>query len=520
MATFELIIGLLFGGCLLVLLARRVGLPYPALLAVAGAALAFVPAMPKVTLDPSLALALFVAPVLLNAGYDTSLRDLRDNWRPVAALSVVVVCVTALTVAVTARAIVPQMPWSVAATLGAIVSPPDATAVTAILRRLHPPHRLLVVLEGESLLNDATALLIWRLALMAAVGGGLSWGNAAPAFLLTAVGGVVAGYVLARLYLLLTTHVDDTAIEVLLQFLATFSVWLLADRMGMSAIVTMVVFALTIARSVPFRVTPQTRIASNSVWEVAVLGLSILAFIMMALQLQGVQRRLHAHPAFMLGFAVAVCGAVIGTRIVWVALYNVAVRWKNRHFGTDLRRPMTLPTWRTGAVVAWSGMRGIVTLATALAIPAQGADGHPFPYRDLLVFTAFCVVLATLVLQGLTLPLLLSRLDFPGDDPVGGEIRMARAHTARAALATLEGDAYPEAILRREYRARLHRAVAADASVDPPELARARQRALAAERALLAELRATEAIGDAAFRRIEQELDLAELDAQARTEEP
>ncbi len=482
MATFELILGLLFAGCLLVLLAGQVRLPYPALLALAGGGLAFVPGLPSVALDPSLALALFVAPVLLNAGYDTSLRDLRDNWRPVAALSVVVVGLTAAAVAVVARAMVPDMPWAVAAALGATVAPPDASAAVTVLRRLAPPHRLQVVLEGESLLNDATALLIWRLALLAAAsGGGLSWGQVVPAFLLTSAGGVIAGYGLARLYMLLTARVEETAIAVLLQFLATFAVWLLASRIGLSAIVTMVVYALTIAHSAPARMPARTRLTSNAVWEVVVLGLSILAFIMMGLQMQGILPRLRGHVGQFAGFALAVCATVIAVRMAWVMAYNVAVRWKNRHFGASLRRPMMLPTWRTGLVVGWSGMRGIVTLAIALALPAHTAHGA-FPYRDLLVFAAFCVVLATLVVQGLTLPLLLRALHLTGDDtvaergPPGARRDGARGAGGAGRRRPFRGDPAPHlsrpAAPRRRGR-RLRRAAAPGAG--PP--ARGRRRA-------------------------------------------
>ncbi len=518
MAIFQLVIALLTGGCLLSLLAGRLGLPYPALLAIAGAGLALVPGVPEVALDPALALALLVAPVLLDAAYDTSLRDLRDNWRPVASLSVLLVCVTTAVVAVVARWLVPDMPWPIAVALGATVSPPDAAAATAVLRRLAPPHRVLVVLEGESLLNDATALLIWRLAIGAAVSGSLSWTRAAPLFLLTSVGGVAAGYLLARAYMRLTRRVDDMAVNILLQFLGCFGVWLLADRLGLSAVITTVTYGLTIAQHAPRHSAARLRLTAFSVWEVAVFGLNVLAFILVGLQLRGILHRIDGHLGAYLAFAAAICATVVVVRFAWVETYISGILLKNRLFGVSTRRPMMLPSHRSGALVAWCGMRGIVTLATALALPERAGQGA-LPYRDLLVFAAFAVVLATLALQGLTLPALLSRLHLADDGSVGNEVRLARAATARAALRALDGDGPEYATLRRDYAARIHRAESGEHAADRPDLALARRGAVDAERAALMDLRAREAIGDAAFRRVEEELDLAEVEAAIRLAE-
>ena len=230
MAIFELVIALLLVGAVLALWADKIGVPYPALLALAGAALALIPGTPQVMLDPELALALFVAPVLLDAAYDASPRDLKQNLIAVSSLALLVVGVTIAAVAVIARLFVPGMSWAAAVALGAIVAPPDASAATAVLRRLRPPHRLVVILQGESLFNDAGALLVYRVAVAAATGGVLSHWSVAPMFVLTCGGGVVLGVVLARFYMWLTTHVDDIPIWVLLQFIGTFAVWMLADR--------------------------------------------------------------------------------------------------------------------------------------------------------------------------------------------------------------------------------------------------------------------------------------------------
>ena len=219
MALFELVIALLLAGALLVVWSRRIGVPYPALLSLAGAAAALLPGTPEIVLEPELTLALFVAPTLLDTAFDASLRDIRDNWVPIGALAVIVVALTVAAVAVLVRALVPGMPWPAAVALGAIVAPPDASAATAVLRQLRPPHRLMVILEGESLLNDAMALMIYRVAVTAAGGSAFGW-HLAPELMLTAGGGGLLGWLLARLWIVIPLHRTEIALSVLLQFLA------------------------------------------------------------------------------------------------------------------------------------------------------------------------------------------------------------------------------------------------------------------------------------------------------------
>jgi CPA1 family monovalent cation:H+ antiporter len=228
METFEWIIALLLGAALLSALARRLGAPYPTFLAAGGVAIAFFPDSPRWTLDPHLALTLFVAPVLLDAAYDTSLRDLRDNWKPVAGLVVAAVGVTTFAVALTARWLVPGMPWAVAVALGAIVAPPDAAAATAVMRQVNLPHRLLKILEGESLLNDASALLVYRLAILAFVAGDLTFSRFAPVFLLTVFGSLAAGFVCAFVFPPLIGRVEDVPTALIVQFTMTFGLWIAA----------------------------------------------------------------------------------------------------------------------------------------------------------------------------------------------------------------------------------------------------------------------------------------------------
>ena len=510
MVIFELVIGLLLVGAVLALWADRLAVPYPALLALSGAVLALVPGTPQVSLDPQLALALFVAPALLDAAYDASPRDLKANLIPVVSLALGMVALTIGAVALVARILVPDMGWPAAIALGAIVAPSDASAATAVLRRLQPPHRVLVILEGESLFNDASALLVFRMAVVATMTGAVSGWSVIPTFLLTCGGGVVAGIILARTYLWLTSRVHDIPISVLLQFVGTFAVWLLADRLGLSAIITVVSYAMTLARRVPGRVDARHRISSYAVWEVAVFVLNVLAFVLIGLQLRMILTRTHGSDWHTFALcAGAVCATVILVRIFWVMSHSVIVRWKGR--------PRS--SFGVGLVISWCGMRGIVTLAAALALP-DGAPSDAFPYRDLIILCAFCVVLSTLVVQGMTLRPLIAALGLKDDGSVEREVKIARAETARAALRILESEQASVSIetLRREYEARLR---STDGEAVPPGssdtgLTDVQRRAVGAQRQVLMDLRERSVIGDDAFHAAEEELDLLELTADSR----
>ncbi len=536
MYVFEVIIALLLGGAALTLLAQRLGTPYPALVALAGAALALVPGTPTLVLDPELALTLFVAPVLLDAAFDASPRDLRANWRVVAGLALGAVVLTVIAVAGTARLLVPGMPWAAAIALGAIVAPPDAAAATAVLRQLQPPHRLLVILEGESLFNDASALLIYRLAVGAMIAGAFSLAGVLPTLVIVTLGSVALGLVLSRVIILLTARIEDVAIAVVVQFCGTFGVWLLAERLRLSGILTVVAFAMATAPRAAELIPARIRIPSYAVWEFAVFVLNVLAFILVGFQLKGILGRIDT--ATLINYAAiaaAVCLATIVARIAWVSGAAAVSRWRCRPRldGTPSPRDVIALSPRAAAVVGWCGMRGIVTLAAALALP-MGGPGAAFPYRDLILFTAFSVVLGTLVVQGMTLRPLMNRLQLEDDGSVEREVRLARVETLRAGLAAttvLPGEE-TAGLLRRRYEILLRRAEedltngtgASDAAAphvrDGGALsadAAIVRTATSAERQRLIALRADGTIGDTAFQRIEQELDWEELDLQQLT---
>ncbi|MFC6745665.1 cation:proton antiporter [Methylobacterium persicinum] len=508
MVIFEWTVMVLLGAVILTALAGRLGAPYPAFLAVGGAALAFVPGVPNLRLDPELALALFLAPILLDAGFDASLRDLRHSWQPVLGLAVGAVVVTTLAVAVVARIVVPDMPLAAAIALGAIVAPPDAVAALAVLKHAPMPHRLATILRGESLLNDAASLLLYRLAVGAAVAGGFHAEQVAPSFLLGVAGSLVAGPLLAIAFVAITRRVTDPPTAIVLQFVAAFGLWLAAERLQMSGVLVVVTFAMMVARKAPGVTAPRARIVSYAVWDTAVFVINVLAFVLIGIQIDPILARLNGTDqwqAIILAAAVFVTVTVV--RIAWV-LPTSGLR------GFGLGKTGDRSRLGAGMAVSWAGMRGIVTVAAALALP------QAFPYRDLAVFTAFVTVLGSLILQGLTLSPLLRYLRLPDDDPVGREAGRARAAAYGAALESLESgeDCASTDALRAEFRTALSEAEAHEEGRAPESLPAdaARRDAIIAARTKVLEMRRQGEIGDDAYFLLEEEFDWAELNATPR----
>ena len=506
MQMFEWILLLLFTAVVLTNLAERLAVPYPSLLAIAGVGLAFLPFGPQIRIEPELVLALFVAPALLDAAFDTSPRDLRRNAVPIASMAVVAVVLTAALVAFLGWRFA-GLPIAAAIALGAIVSPPDPVAANEVLRSLRIPLRIGLVLQGEGLLNDATALLIYRAA-VAAAAGSFSLVGDAPILVLAAVVSVAAGYVLARLFQIASAFVRDQASSIVLQFVCAFGVWLLSERLTLSPIVTMVVYAMTLAQAAPARLGPRLRISSYSVWETAVFVVNVLAFVLMGLQARTIIERLSPDQRWgSLVFGLSVLAVVIVVRIAWLAVYRGIVA-TIRQWRPGLADRMASRDPRGAIVMGWSGMRGLITLATAFALPQH------FPGRDLIVLCAFCVVLGTLVIQGFTLRPLLRLLRLQDDRAVERDLSRARVTVIQAGLDSLDGETSPAAVAVREQYAAA-RKVAEDqhepqARTQYDEL---RLRAIVAQRAVLHQLRARGEISDEAFNRIQEELDWSELDA-------
>jgi CPA1 family monovalent cation:H+ antiporter len=506
MEIFQWLLMLLVGAVFLTAIARYLKLPYPSLLAVGGAVIALLPNAPEFTLHPELALAVFVAPVLLDAAFDTSLRDLRRYWVPVVSLVVVAVGITTFAVAWLVHSLLPDIPWAAAIALGAIVAPPDAAAASAILRQLNIPHRMVVILEGESLLNDATALLIYRLAVSAAMGS--TFNTSVVAWQgLAMIGSVIAGFVLAQLFVRIVERVKDVPSAIIMQFVGAFGVWILADELGLSAIVTVVTFAITAARITPERTPASLRIPSYAVWDTVVFVLNVLAFVAIGLQVRPILDSLEADErTHYLQIAGLVFATVMTVRIAWVFAYNGIGMLKRRLFGAGSWPGEFVPTVAAMTIVGWCGMRGIVTLATAFALP------DAFPYRELILLCAFTVVAGTLVVQGLTLRPLILLFGIKDDGTVEKEIFGAQCKLARIAAEIIDADGSDAAQMLRAEFVMPSDAEIADGSVTE-HAARNRLRAqiVAAQRRALVRMRDTGVIADDAFHRIEEHLDRVEV---------
>ena len=498
MFLFESMLTLVLVAIVLLQVSRRLAIPYPAMLAMAGVLVGALPWAPDISIDPQLALALFIAPVLLDAAYDLPPRTLRHNWLPLLALAAVAVLLTTSAVA-WAGVTFAGLPLAAAIALGAIVAPPDAAAATAMLGRFSLPRRTVTVLKGESLLNDATALLIFTTAVTVA-----SEPASLPGLLLAVPGGLVLGVLAGRAYILISGTLVGTLGGTLFQFAATFGVWIIADRLHLSAILCVVAYAMTIARTMPERMSPRDRVHSYSVWEAAVFLLNVLGFLLMGLQARAVVARLEASGMWQaIGFAAVVLVIVVLVRLAWVLLYNRVIYLLNRWRG----RPDS-PRLAQGLVVGWCGMRGLVTLATALALPAS------FPQRDLIVLSAFAVIMGTLVAQGLTLGPLIRWLNFAPDTSFEQSYSSSRQVLLEAAIASLGERTGPAATRLREgfmaesalpLDGRHPRAVS--------EIDSLHRRSIKAMRRALADLRRSGQIDDDVFHAHEQELDWVELAA-------
>ena len=505
MLIFELLMVMMIGAVALTGLARWWRLPYPSLLAIFGCVLVFLPGIPHFVLQPELALTLFVAPVLVDAVSKTSLRDLHAYRWPIAGLVVMAVVATTTAVAVVVHIFVPTLPWAAAIALGAIVAPPDAAAATAVLRDAPMPHRLRQILEGESLLNDASALLIYRVAVSAAMGAGTGVLETAPTLLLVVAGSIAVGVCVGWAWLHLVRRVDNVPSAIVLQFVGSFGLWMVAERIGLSGILTVVAYAIYLAQSAPMSLPASIRLPSHAVWETVVFILNALAFVLVGLQLGPILERLS--PSVRIDYALvafAVLGTVISARVVWIAFAYLSSHLIDKNRGRLSSQRLLPPTVKGGIVISWCGMRGIVTLATALALP-DGANS--FPGRDLILVTAFVVVLGTLVFQGLTLRPLLLWFNLNDDPTVERETEIARAFAVRAAIDSLDGDHSAAAdALRREYA----QLTSSAEGGGPTALPRLRRKSIEAARREIARLRHDRIIGDDAYRLVEAQLDRAE----------
>jgi monovalent cation/hydrogen antiporter len=502
-------------------LARRVGLPYPILLVIGGLALSLVPGLPRITLAPDVVFFVFLPPLIFSAGYLTSLRDFRTQLRPIGVLAVGLVLATIFGVAGVAHAMIPGLGWPAAFVLGAVVSPTDPVAATVVARRLGVSRRVVTILEGESVVNDATGLAALHVAVAAAVVGVFSVGAAALDFgFVIVVGGIVGvatGWCAGRLLRL----TNDELTTVALTLLTPYAAYLLANVLGVSGILSAAAAGVTLRQFMSRAVTPQARVAARAVWDVLVFLLNGTLFILTGLALSVVWPALspaeHATPWMLLGYGALISAVVIAIRLAWIPFGVLVPRWLHLYGN----HPHRYPEWRETTVIGWSGMRGVLSLAAALALPVATQRGAPFPARALILYLTFAVILVTLVFQGGTLPLVLRRLGARDRGDAAREEASARLRAADAALERLEelrgrGSDVLVDQLQDSYRARSTRL--ADGSTtgecEPAEghsYAWLRQEALTAERHEIIALRDIGAIGDDVLQALEYELDVEAL---------
>jgi monovalent cation/hydrogen antiporter len=507
----EIIFVLLTFVAAITLAARRIGIPYPILMVLGGLVLGAIPGLPRVELDPEIVLLVFLPPILFSAAYLGSPRELWRNVRPISLLAFGLVLTTTAAVAIVMMVLVPSIGWPAAIALGAIVSPPDAIAATAIAQRLGLPRRLVTILEGESLVNDATALVTYRLAVTAIGLASVSFGGAAVAFVTVALGGLAFGLAVGFAVTWVLNRIDDPPVEVLISVIAPFAAYLPAEEFRVSGVLAAVTAGLILGSRAPRVLSSDTRILGSSTWQMITFVVNGLAFILIGLQLPAVLEAISDLSAGeLLGLAAAVCLTVVVVRLLWVfpATYLPRILIP----GLASRDPA--PPAGTVLILGWAGMRGAVSLAAALALPSD------VPQRDLLIFLTFAVIVVTLVGQGLTLPWLIRRVGLGDDGSVEHEELHAREAAAEAALARLEelraevpGHVPLIEQLREQYLHRTeHYERAHDPEAEPDEEERDHQAiraaVLDAERYSIIDLRDRGVIGDETLRRVERDIDL------------
>jgi len=429
-----LIAGLLVAVAGLSALARRLSVPYPIVLVVGGAAVGFVPGLPEVKLDPDVVLVVFLPPLLYGASIFANFNDLRANLRGLTLTTVGLVLATMCAVAVAAHALVPGLPWAAAFVLGAIVSPTDPLAAATIMRRLDAPRRMVSGIEGEGLFNDATALVAYRVAVAAVVAGSFSLADAGLKFVLAAAGGVAIGMAVGWIVAEIRKRTTDAQVSVTISLLTGYAAFVPADVIGASGVLATVTAGIYMGIRGP-RILPARTRLRGFVWDILDFIVNAILFVLIGLQLRTVVDGLSGYSASTLvGYSLAVSGVVVGTRLVWLFTVPYLIRAIDRRPAQRARRVGA--RWRL--VMAWSGMRGAVSLAVALALPFTTDAGGGFPQRDLIVFLTFAVIFFTLVVQGLSLPTLIRRLGVSDGGADADEELRARLVATKAALEQID----------------------------------------------------------------------------------
>jgi monovalent cation/hydrogen antiporter len=506
-------LGLLCAVAALLVLAPVLRIPYPILLVLGGLVLGVLPGMPEFELPPELVLFGILPPLLYSSAFFTSLRDLRANVKPIGLLAVGLVILTTVGVAVVAHELIDGLTWPAAFVLGAIVSPTDPIAGTAVARRLGVPRKLVTLVEGEGLVNDGTGLVLYRVAVVAAVTGSFSLLDTGGLFLVAVFGGVAVGLAVAWIVRQVRRRLHNPPAELTISLLTGYFAFIPAELIGVSAVLAAVTAGIYLGWHTPELTDPQVRLQGVAVWELVQYLLNALLFVLVGLQLPVVLDALGEIPvARLLGYAAVVSLTVITLRFAWVYAVLNAPKW-------ILRR---VSSWRGAFFLSWAGMRGAVSLAAALALPLETDAGTPFPARDLILFLTFSVILVTLVGQGLTLPLVIRALGLEDDGLEAREDARARIRAAEAAVARLEELLEEEWVredtaerMRGLYRFRTDRFRARlddgdDGAIESrsQDYQRLRRELLDAEREAILDLRRTGVISNDVWMRVARDLDL------------
>lgn len=506
--------------------AQRFSLPAPVLLVLAGLLISLLPFTPRVTLHPQLVLNAFLPLLIYTGAVTIPWHEFRRNLRPIGILSIGLVAFTACGVALLAHALLPGMPWAAAFVLGAVISPPDDVAVAVVTRRLPVPRRIVTILEGEGLINDVTALTLFRFALVAAAGGSVSATGISLVFLGALAGGIAYGLLVGWIALALRARMQDTQLEITLSLVTPFAAYLLPEHLGVTGILSVVAAGILVSAQSPRRIPAQTRLQVHRLWETVSFWLNSLLFLVLGLQLRTVAADASGVPLpRLIGYGALFSLLVIALRFVWV--YPVARL--TRVVFPSLRRTDPLPPSRHLFLVAYAGMRGAISMAAVLAIPLALPGGAPFPERGVIVFVTFFVVLVTLVGQGLFLPQVVRALGIDRDGL--RERRRDRATALRARIAAsdagiacldrlardgrLPGNARDSLVREREiYRRGIARQLDGEDDAAARAVAAAafdaRRAEIGAEREALLAMLADGAIDDHVLVRIEHDLDLRE----------
>ncbi len=514
-----ILLAILGAGAALLALAPLLRVPYPILLVLGGLALGFAPGMPHVALRPDIVLVAILPPLLYSSAFFTSLRDLRRNIRPLSLLAVVLVFVTMLSVAAVCHAAISGLSWPVCFVLGALVAPTDAVAANAIASRLGIPRRLATLIEGESLINDATALVAYRFAVAAVVSGTFSFWHAAWHFAVDVVGGVAIGLAVGFVLRQIRRRMHHSPTEIAIALLSGYFAYLPAQAAGVSAVLAAVTVSVYVGWYTPELTDPETRLQGDAVWNIITFLLNALLFGLVGLQLRAILDSLSGRSTgTLIGDAAIVAAAVVFTRLLWIYPATYLPRFLSRR----IRERDPYPPWQYPTLIGWTGLRGAVTLAAALALPLTTDAGDPFPQRDLLIYLAFCVILATLVVQGLSLPLVIRLLDLEDDGSAAKEETKARIYAARAAVDRLDELVAEDWVredtaerMRGLYRFRENRFAARfddgdDGSIEQrsQDYQRLRRELLDAERRAVVDLRRQGKINDDIMNLVQRDLDL------------